>query len=152
MSEVFPPFEHDTISAERDDVVTQMGDYDELLEDGHNRGFFGVTPKTEDARRPDDIRRRTVAMHLWLLGYLDEKPEGQGAASVSASVFREALRRFRRDAGLLDEASESEDAIDDPTWYALNELVTFEGMEGTKLTEERLRHRWFDGGEPRPAL
>lgn len=152
MSGSFPPYEHDALSKTADDVVTQLGDYGEILEDGHDRGLFGVTPKTEDARPMDDARRRTIAMQLWLLGYLQEKPEKRRAGSISQSALRDALQQFRDEAGLPERKEKSPDAIDDDTWYALNELVAFEGMEGTELTEERLRERWIDGGEPRPAL
>jgi hypothetical protein len=109
-----------------------------------------VTPATETARPADDVRQRTIAMHLWLLGYLDEEPAEDERPPVAPDAFRAALRQFRREAGI--EANGDPDAIDDPTWYALNELVTVEGMRGTGLTVERLRERWFEDGEPRPAL
>ena len=152
MSSPFPPYEHDAITEPSDDVVGRLGDYGEILEDGHDRGLFGVTPSTEDERPLDDVRRRTVAMHLWLLGYLEEEPDGRAAESVSDSAFRDALRRFRGEAGLPERGADAPVVIDDDTWYALNELVTFEGMEGTDLTEERVRERWRDDGSPLPAL
>ena len=151
MSDPFPPYEHDVITDASDDVVGQVGDYGEILEDGHDRGLFGVTPKTEEARSVDDVRRRTIAMQLWLLGYLEEDPD-DGNASISSSILRDALREFQGEAGIAPPEADSPDAIDDETWFALNELVTFEGMEGTALTEERLRERWFEGEQPRPAL
>ena len=152
MSDPFPPYEHDLISTDAEDAVDQLGEYGEILEDGHDRGLFGVTPTTETARPVDDVRRRTIAMQLWLLGYLEEEPEKGDGSSISPSTFRDALRRFRDEAGIAAPEAEASDAIDDETWYALNELVTFEGMEGTALTEERLRERWFEGETPRPAL
>jgi len=151
MSDPFPPYEHDSITTDAEDAVDQLGEYGEILEDGHDRGLFGVTPNTENARPVDDVRRRTIAMQLWLLGYLEEDPDA-GDAPISSSTLRDALRRFWDEAGIGAPESDASDAIDDETWYALNELVTFEGMTGTALTEERLRERWFEEGTPRPAL
>lgn len=151
MSDPFPPYEHDAFITGAEDAIDQLGEYGEILEEGYDRGLFGVTPTTETTRPVDDVRRRTVAMQLWLLGYLEEEPE-EDKASISPSTLWDALRQFRDEAGIDPPKAAAPDAIDDDTWYALNELVTFEGMEGTDLTEERLRERWFEGGKPRPAL
>ncbi len=148
MSGPFPPYEHGAITTAPEDPMGQLGDYGEILEDGYDRGLFGVTPATEEERPLDDVRHRTVAMHLWLLGYLEEEPDGRPAEST----FRPALHQFRDEAGISTRDEEVSDGIDDDTWYALNEIVTFEGMEGTDLTEERVRERWMEDGEPRPAL
>jgi hypothetical protein len=150
MGTSFPSYDLEKEISPDADPVEQVGVYEEMLEAGHEKGFFGVTPKDETGRPPDDTRLRTVQMQLWLLGYLSDKPNKHDPAALDDDIFRQALGQFRIEAGI--EPPDEPGMLDDTTWYCLHALVAFESMEGTALTEERLDRRWFVGDKPRKAL
>jgi hypothetical protein len=170
----FPSYPHAELSKPADAPVSidNYGVLDAVLADGYREGLFGTSPKEANAGRIDRARLRTIAMQLFLLGYLDEKPD----SGLSLADIRDELTTFRADAGIslpapaegdpsFPESTEEngrsrpldEEEIDDPTWYAIHSLVAFEPMAGAELDAATIASRWMaktDDGqrEPNDAL
>ena len=79
-------------------------------------------------------RIRTTRLRLSLLGYMKDNQ-----SSEVDERFRRAIKRFQADAGLRVGGW-----VDEKTWTALQELVSFEHPSNV--------HKFFDEGKPRDAL
>jgi len=68
------------------------------------------------------VRFYTIIKQLWLLGYISEKPRRNVSTKHQQSdEFRAQLRRFQKDAGIIQDGW-----IGEKTWKTLQELVSFE--------------------------
>lgn len=133
------------------DPVNQLGIFGDILEGAHTSGVVPFAPQDKfnaENMQAHHIRNRTIATRLWLLGYLPGKPgKDAGGEEIYSADFKAAVRRFQKDAGLAGAGNTSlkEDGwVGDDTWYALDQLVSFE--TNTQL------HRWYKNGSALPAL
>jgi peptidoglycan hydrolase-like protein with peptidoglycan-binding domain len=136
----------DSVIGEEDrdtDSVEQLGDFDDILEGAHQEGVIDIAPVDKfsaDNARAHEIRNRTIATRLWLLGYLQTKPgKDQSAEDIFSDTFKEAVKRFQQEAGLTVDGW-----VGDESWHALDALVSFE----SDIREEP----WYKNNEPRSAL
>ena len=87
------------------------------------------------------VRFRVIAEQLWLLGYLENRPDPDISVDIqSTSVFQNAIESFQKEAGLtVDGWSGSQ------TWKVIKSLVNFESK--TEID------RWVaEGGSINPAF
>lgn len=130
--------------AHRDtDSVEQLGEFDDILEGAHNQGVIDIAPEDKfsaENAQAHEIRNRTIATRLWLLGYLQTKPEEDASAQdIFSDEFKHAVTRFQRDADLTIDGW-----VGDESWYALDALVSFESDIQTE--------KWYTNKKPIPVL
>lgn len=137
------PFD-DAITGDQDtDSVEQLGEFDEILDHAHDKGVIDIAPvdkfSAENAQA-HEIRNRTIAARLWLLGYLPAKPgKDESAQDIFSVRFKEAVKQFQQEAGLTVDGW-----VGDESWYALDSLVSFES--------DIQIEKWYQNDHPRPAL
>ena len=115
--------------------VDQLGKFEDILLAGKERGVVSSTPNSRAETYQIDkqrVRLQTVASRLWLLGYLPSKipPE---KIDNQLETIKKAVGRFQQDADLKRDYW-----VGDKTWYALDELVSFESSLSTD--------QWFTKG------
>jgi len=121
--------------------VHQLGQFEDILEGVKKQGFVNSVPenKTEafDVQN-QKIRLQTIASRLYLLGYLRRRIKPRRIHKKIDDI-QEAVLKFQRDAGLTQDSW-----VGDETWYALDELVSFESELSTT--------KWFENGQVKPSV
>lgn len=121
------------------DITEQWDRTYSLLSNAQNIGLIdapvrrlthGIKPgDTADVIEPisalseqNTVRIKVIGEQLWLLGYLENKPESQESSNIQSSqTFKNAVHRFQQEAGLIEDGWAGEQ-----TWKALKTLVNFE--------------------------
>ncbi len=119
--------------------INQLGQFEHILDEAGRKGIISVTPENEAETydvTSQQVRIQTIATRLWLLGYLPRKiPPKKIHQQLDA--IKDAVAQFQREANL-----KQDNWVGNKTWYALDELVSFE----SELTMEQ----WFVNGTIRP--
>ncbi|WP_298418380.1 hypothetical protein [uncultured Kordia sp.] len=134
----FPAYTYREVSGT---PINQLGGFETILNGVANNGFVNRVPvdKTEAFQmQHQKIRIQTIATRLYLLGYLrrDFKPK---RIHKKIEKIKRATLAFQKDANLTQDSW-----VGDETWYALDELVSFEST----FTNER----WFVNGRIKPEV
>ncbi|HIJ79480.1 MAG: peptidoglycan-binding protein [Desulfobulbaceae bacterium] len=137
----FPPFDSTTYPFPQQDneITDQWLRTYSLLAGAQGQGVVDTTIKrlTRDIQPGDPttaieaipeisalnpVRFKVIAEQLWLLGYLENKPDPDQTGNIqSTQTFTSAIRRFQQEAGLtVDGWTGSE------TWKEIKALVNFE--------------------------
>lgn len=115
------------------DPVDQLGSLDDLLDRAAKDGIINQVPDSATQTYDIDVQRirlQTISERLYLLGYLEREIPHKRLAD-HLNELRVAVKHFQQEAGL-----EQDEWVGNKTWYALEELVSFE-------TEFDLNF-WFD--------
>ncbi len=134
----FPPYDLPDISG---NSIDQLGQFEDILLKADKNGLVNSVPENEKETydlEKQRIRLQTAATRLYLLGYLKRKIDSN-KLHKKLDELKTAVLQFQRDANLKPDKW-----IGDKTWYALDELVSFE----SELTEEQ----WFVNGKVRPEV
>ena len=101
----------------------QLGMFETIFETAKVNGIVSATPESDEETytvQSQQVRIQTVAARLWLLGYLPEKiPPNE--IKKKKTIIRNAVIQFQGDANLKKDYW-----VGDKTWYALDELVSYE--------------------------
>ncbi len=121
--------------------INQLGQFENILEEANNIGIVNNTPgdanetyNVEDQR----IRLQTITSRLWLLGYLPRKISHRNIKNKIDDI-KHAVVQFQKDANLIQD-----EWVGDKTWYALDELVSFES--------DITYNKWFVNGRIRSKV
>ncbi len=101
----------------------QLGQFEDILEDAQKKGIVNVPPSNKEETyniESQRIRLQTVASRLFLLGYLPRKIRPR-RLEAKMDLIKKAVLQFQKDAGLKEDSW-----VGDVTWYALDQLVSFE--------------------------
>lgn len=115
--------------------VNQLRQFDDILEKARDKGVVSDTPLNEEETydlEKQRIRIQTIASRLWLLGYLPRKYKPDRIDNKLEKI-KEAVGWFQREAGLKEDTW-----VGDITWYALDQLVSFES--------QIVENQWFSNG------
>ena len=123
------------------DYSKQLGQFDDILIEANKKGVIN-NPPTSDEETYDiekqRIRLQTVASRLYLLGYLRNKISPRRIEKKLDDI-REAVYQFQSDANLKKDYW-----VGDKTWYALDQLVSFES--------EFQYDQWFENNQIKPEV
>ena len=128
MYENLPPFNGGRIN--------QLGQFETILEQASHKGFINNVPTNTESTfdtKSQKIRLQTIATRLYLLGYLPRKIAPNNIPKKIEQIS-EAVKVFQTEAGLKPDVW-----VGDKTWYALDELVSFESDFSENI--------WFSQGE-----
>lgn len=134
----FPAYTYPKVSGTE---VEQLGEFETILNGVEANGFVNKVPvnKTEAFEmQHQKIRIQTIASRLYLLGYLRRKFKPK-RIHRKIDKIKKAVLAFQRDANLTQDSW-----VGDETWYALDELVSFE----SSFTYEK----WFVDGHIKPEV
>ena len=121
--------------------LNQLGQFERILNEASNKGIIARTPSNKDETydiNSQKVRLQTIATRLWLLGYLPRKINKR-KIDRKLDDIKEAVLRFQEDSNL-----EQDYWVGDKTWYALDELVSFE----SELSKEK----WFENDKIKPEV
>ena len=142
MSKTLPEYSFPEITG-GEPVSEGLGIFEDILDGVSKEGFVDYAPRNKKEAydsKANMVRNRTIATRLWLLGYLDHKPDDEAESDeLFTREFRNGVERFQEEAGLTIDRW-----VGDETWYALDELVSFES--------ETDASKWYRDGSPLPAL
>lgn len=103
--------------------INQLGQFENILDTANKKGIINNTPdntaETYDIES-QRIRLQTIASRLWLLGYLPRKISHKNIHRKIDNI-KSAVVQFQKDANL-----KQDNWVGNKTWYALDELVSFE--------------------------
>ena len=136
MAESLPDYTHGVLSGP---TINQLGQFEKILEDAKGEGVINTPPDNETETydyNSQRIRIQTIASRLWLLGYLPRKIRPEKIPEKLDDI-KEAVGRFQKDADL-----KQDNWVGDKTWYALDELVSFES--------DTTYSQWFANGAIKP--
>lgn len=114
----------------------QLGLFENIFEEAKIKGVVSSTPESDEetyAIQSQQVRIQAVAERLWLLGYLPKKIHPDDIEK-NKEIIRKAVIRFQGDANLKQDYW-----VGNKTWYALDELVSFESHFSPE--------HWFDKDE-----
>lgn len=134
----FPAYTYPKVSGTE---IEQLGEFETILHGVENNGFVNKVPvnKTEAFEmQHQTIRIQTIATRLYLLGYL-RRNFNPKRIHRKLDKIKKATLEFQRDANLTQDSW-----VGDETWYALDELVSFE----SEFTYEN----WFVDGRIKPEV
>ncbi len=120
--------------------VEQLGKFEIILDEASINGLVDNSPENASETYNMEMQRvrlQTIATRLYLLGYLRRKISPRRIHKKLDDI-RSAVLQFQKDAGLVEDYW-----VGDKTWYALDELVSFE----SQFTYEN----WFANGEIRKS-
>lgn len=103
--------------------INQLGQFENILDKANKKGIINNTPDNTTETYDIDsqrIRLQTIASRLWLLGYLPRKIAHKNIHKNLDNI-KSAVVQFQRDANL-----KQDNWVGNLTWYALDELVSFE--------------------------
>ncbi|WCL80889.1 hypothetical protein PPO43_13015 [Saprospira sp. CCB-QB6] len=115
------------------DKLEQLGQFEDLLQAAAKKGIVDAPdfdPSKTNNSQDQYIRLKTAANRLWLLGYLKTKKLRQTKASLRR--LKTAVAHFQQEAGFSPTGE-----LEEESWYALEELVSFESKFSETL--------WFEG-------
>ncbi|MCP4220604.1 MAG: hypothetical protein GY765_38610 [bacterium] len=147
MAHRFPkyPYGDSVIGTIEEDPFERLGSFGEIIDGAQQKGVIPFAPPDSLSAKDADIheiRNRTVATRLWLLGYLKTKPDEDAASrEIYTESFIQAVTRFQQDTGLADN---ERGWVGDSTWYALDALVGFESDTNV--------NQWYGDDKPMPSL
>ncbi|WP_430409937.1 peptidoglycan-binding domain-containing protein [Kordia sp.] len=121
--------------------IEQLGDFEDILKGVENNGFANKVPENKSEAfdmTHQKIRIQTIAGRLYLLGYLRRKFNPKRIHRKIEKI-KEAVLAFQKDANLTQDSW-----VGNETWYALDELVSFEST----FTHEK----WFVDGHIKPEV
>jgi len=124
-----------------DSRIDELGQFEVIMEEANKKGLVNEVPKNEAEAYDIDrqkIRLQTIATRLYLLGYLRNKIPSRRIHKKLENI-KEAVLKFQKDANLVQD-----NWVGDETWFALDELVSFE----SDFSEDK----WFVEGEIRPEV
>ncbi len=101
----------------------QLGMFENIFETAKVNGVVSTTPESDDETyevKSQQVRIQTVASRLWLLGYLPKKIS-PNEIEKNKTIIRKAVIQFQQDANLKQDYW-----VGNKTWYALDELVSYE--------------------------
>jgi hypothetical protein len=123
------------------DGVAQLGQYEDILTDAHAKGIVNYPPanasETYDIES-QRIRLQTFSSRLHLLGYLRHKISPKKIDKHLEDI-KAAVLQFQADANLKQDSW-----VGNKTWYALDQLVSFE----SEFTYEQ----WFENDQIKPEV
>ncbi|WP_046757100.1 peptidoglycan-binding domain-containing protein [Kordia jejudonensis] len=122
-------------------VINQLGEFENILKGAENNGLVNKVPENKSEAfemQHQKIRIQTIATRLYLLGYLRRQFNPKRIHKKIDKIKRATLA-FQKDANLTQDSW-----VGDETWYALDELVSFE----SKFTHEK----WFVDGRIKPEV
>lgn len=123
------------------DGVEQLGQYEDILTAAHAKGIVNYPPanatETYDMQS-QRIRLQTFSSRLHLLGYLRHKISPR-KIDKRLDDIKAAVLQFQADANLKEDSW-----VGDKTWYALDQLVSFE----SEFTSEQ----WFENDQIKPEV
>lgn len=134
----FPKYEFSKVSGSE---INQIGQFENILHGVEQHGFVNSVPENETEAfnvENQKIRLQTIASRLYLLGYL-RREFNPKRIHRKLDKIKEAVLAFQKDANLTQD-----NWVGDETWYALDELVSFE----SEFTEEK----WFINGQIKPEV
>jgi hypothetical protein len=124
-----------------DSYIDPLGQFEDILENAKSNGIINNPPVDEEETyniNSQRIRIQTIASRLWLLGYLPKKIPTH-RIDKKLDEIKDAVVRFQGDANLIQDYW-----VGDKTWYALDELVSYE----SEFTYEK----WFIDGNIKPKV
>lgn len=138
MSNELPTYNFQPISG---DYISKLGQFGEIFDGADKKGLVSTTPENKDETynaEAQRVRLKTIASRLWLLGYL---PKKYSSSEIDGNLnkIQDAVIEFQGDACL-----KKDKWVGDNTWYALEELVSFE----SDFTHED----WFKSGRIKPEV
>ncbi len=103
--------------------IDQLGQFERIVLEANKNGIINNPPNNEVETydlSSQRIRIQTIATRLWLLGYL---PRRISPKSINKKLgdIKTAVHQFQRDANL-----KRDNWVGDKTWYALDQLVSYE--------------------------
>ncbi|MGZ2369243.1 peptidoglycan-binding domain-containing protein [Ancylomarina sp. YFZ004] len=126
-----PNYKHTALAGDR---ISQLGQFDDILEDARQQGVINDVPSNELETynyKAQQIRLQTIASRLYLLGYLKKKIPKKKIEKRLVEI-KTGVRQFQLEANL-----KQDNWVGNKTWYALHELVSFEA--------ELKKDFWFAG-------
>lgn len=138
MPQAFPEY---TLGDLEGSHLDQIGKFEIILDQAEEKGVIShAATDTEDTYdlKTQRIRIQTIASRLYLLGYLSKKTTPKNIEK-RLDVVKEAVGNFQKDANL-----KVDNWVGDVTWYALDELVSFESVLS--------KRKWFKEGRVRPQV
>lgn len=121
--------------------IDELGHFDEIMEEANRKGLVNKVPENEAETydiKSQKIRLQTIATRLYLLGYLRRKIPSRRIEKKFKDI-KEAVLKFQKDANLVED-----NWVGNETWYALDELVSFES--------EFKNEKWFIDGKIKPEV
>ena len=121
--------------------IDQIGQFEDILTEAGKNGVINVPPSSADETyniESQRVRLQTIAERLYLLGYLRNKIK-PNKIDKKLEDIKEAVIIFQKDANL-----KSDSWVGNKTWYALEELVSFE----SEFTYEQ----WFINDAVKPEV
>jgi len=134
----FPKYNFPNVSGSE---INQIGQFENILNGVEQHGFVNSVPENETEAfdmENQKIRLQTIASRLYLLGYL-RREFNPKRIHRKLDKIKDAVLAFQKDANLTQD-----NWVGDETWYALDELVSFE----SEFTEEK----WFVNGGIKPEV
>lgn len=134
----FPPYNYSEVSGTE---IVQLGKFETILQGVEANGFVNKVPQNKSEAfemQHQKIRIQTIASRLYLLGYLRRKFNPKRIHRKIDKIKRATLA-FQKDANLTTDSW-----VGDETWYALDELVSFEST----FTYEK----WFENDRIKPEV
>jgi hypothetical protein len=123
------------------DGVEQLGQYEDILTAAHDKGIVNYPPSNANETydvQSQRIRLQTVSSRLHLLGYLRHKISPR-RIDKRLDDIKAAVLQFQADANLKQDSW-----VGNKTWYALDQLVSFE----SEFTYEQ----WFENDQVKPEV
>jgi len=121
--------------------IDELGHFEDIMEEANRKGLINKVPENEAETydiKSQKIRLQTIATRLYLLGYLRNKIRPK-RIHKKLEVIKVAVLEFQKEANLVQD-----NWVGNETWYALDELVSFES--------EFKNEKWFIDGEIRPEV
>ncbi len=121
--------------------INQLGQFEDILEEANKKGLINNPPSDEEETynfESQRIRIQTIASRLWLLGYLRRKISAKNIRKRIGDI-KDAVAQFQKDASL-----KQDNWVGNKTWYALDQLVSFESGI--------IYDQWFTNNSIRPEV
>jgi len=138
MNDTLPKY---TLPKFSESPIDQIGQFEDILREAGNKGVINVPPNSDAETyniESQRIRLQTIAERLYLLGYLRNKIK-PNKIDKKLEEIREAVFVFQKDANL-----KKDHWVGNKTWYALDELVSFES--------EFTYDQWFVNDSIKPEV
>jgi len=119
--------------------IDRIGEFEEIVDTASQEGFIFDVPGSESETyhyASQSVRLQTISERLYLLGYFHRRiPNSK--ISLETKRLKNAIKLFQEEAGLT-----TDKWVGDKTWFALDELVSF---------ESELSETWFENDEIKPT-